>query len=195
MKTIYSRDANGGMTLIEVLVVIACVAIVIAMLLPGFSGTHKSPMAPCMTHVRQIGIVSIMYAADNNGKFAIQISVTNGGTREFLERGQTFPHFQKLSKYLLDLPMLICPADKTRHAAQSYANLADTNLSYFLNADVSTNDPSKSIMAGDRQLQANGEAIGHGTVALQTNMDLSWIPAMHHGSGILGFADGHVQIC
>ena len=175
--------------------VVAVVVIFVAMLLPAFGGSHKSPSAPCMSHVRQIDLAFQMYADDNNGKFAIQTSVTNHGTMEFLERNQTFPHFQKLSGYIFYFPTFVCPADTSRHAAESYANLTDTNLSYFLSADVSTNNPATSILIGDRNLEANGVPVGHGTFTLNTNMNLVWnSSAMHRRVGVLGFADGHAEI-
>jgi prepilin-type processing-associated H-X9-DG protein len=194
MKTNFSRDANGGLTLIEVLVVVACVVIVVAMLLPMRSHPDRSPIPGCMSNVRQIDLGLIMYADDNDGKFAIQTSTNNGGTREFLDGNQTFPHYQKLSKYILSMPVLVCPADENRHVANGYEHLTDANLSYFLNADVSTNNPSRSIMIGDRYFQANGTAVHHGTFTVKTNMELAWTFAMHRSRGILGFADGHAEV-
>jgi prepilin-type processing-associated H-X9-DG protein len=136
-----------------------------------------------------------MYASENNGKFPIQTAVTNGGTMDFLERDQTFPHYQKLSVYLLNTGVLVCPADKNRRAPDSYKNLTDTNISYFLNADVSTNNPTASIMLGDRNLEANGQPIGHGTYTLATKMNLGWTRELHPNGGALGFADGHAEFC
>ena len=194
MKTNFSRDANGGLTLIEALVVVACVVILMAMLLPGLSGSHKSQAGICMGRVREVEIGFLMYAGDNHGKFAIQTSITNNGTMEFLERNQTFPHYQKLLKYLPQMSSFICPADKNRQPAANFDSLTDSNLSYFLNADISSNNP-RSIMMGDRCLQANGEPVGHGTFIAQTNMHFTWTSEMHRGFGILGFADGHAELC
>jgi hypothetical protein len=194
MKTRIPREANQAMTLIEVLAVITVVVVLIALLLPLTSGSHQSSGPSCLFNVHEIAIGSLMYAEDNHGKFAIQTSVTNGGTMEFLDRNQTSPHYQKLSNYLQNVRFLVCPDDKTRHASDNYEHLTDTNLSYFLTADFSTNNPSKSIMAGDRHFQANGTPVRHGTFTVRTNLDLSWTLKMHRGNGILGFIDGHAQI-
>jgi hypothetical protein len=183
------------MTLIEVLLVLLMIAIAAAMILPAPHRPQRSDRISCMSNIKQIDLGFIMYAADNHGKFAIQTSVTNGGTMEFLEHNQTFPHYQKLSPYNLNTRLLVCPSDKDRHVPDSYKNLSDTNLSYFLSADVSTNAPFTSIMAGDRNLEANGKAVRHGTVTLEKNMNLSWTPEMHRLAGVLGFADGHAEIC
>ncbi len=180
--------------MIEVLVVIACVVILVAFLVPMRSHPDRSPMSWCMSNVRQINIGFIMYASDNDGKFPIQTSVTNGGTMEFLDRNQTFPHYQKLSQYIRSMPVLVCPANKKRSAAIDYDHLTDTNVSYFLNADIFTNKPSQSIMAGDHHLQADGAAVHHGTFTVKSNMDLAWTSELHQKRGILGFVDGHAEV-
>jgi prepilin-type N-terminal cleavage/methylation domain-containing protein/prepilin-type processing-associated H-X9-DG protein len=195
MKTNFSRDANGGMTLIEVLVVIACVVILIAFLLPRLNTPEHATRPMCMNNLKTIGIELIMYTEDNHGKFPICVSITNGGTMEYLDRNQTFPHYQKLSADTNLVRFLVCPADKKRKAAASFATLTDSNISYCLNADVSTNNPTQSIMTSDRNLQVNGQPVHHGTLVLSTDMDAGWTPEMHPGGGVLGFADGHVEFC
>ena len=114
---------------------------------------------------------------------------------EYLSRNETFPHFQKLSQYILPLDIVVCPADKNRQAAENYHHLTDTNLSYFLNADVSTNRDPTSILAGDRNLQANGRAVSSGLFTMTTNLDMGWTRELHPNLGVLAFADGHVEIC
>jgi len=193
MKTNFHRFANGGLTVVEMLVVVACVVILTALVLPMRSTPSRSPRTSCMNNVRILGIDLLIYAADNHGKFPIRTSITNGGTMEYLERNQTFPHYQKLSADTHLLPFLVCPADKTRKAAASFTNLTDTNISYCLNADVSNS--FQSIMTSDRQLQVNGQPVRHGTLVLATNMDIGWMPKQHMGGGVLGFADGHAEFC
>jgi len=175
------------------LVVIACVVILIALILPMGSRPNRSPRISCMTNVKIIGLNILMYEQDNHGKFPISVSITNGGTMEYLERNQTFPHYQKLSADTNLLRFLVCPADKTRKAAASFTALTDTNISYSLNADVSNS--VQSIMTSDRHLRVNGQPVRHGTLVLATNMDIGWMPKQHMGGGVLGFADGHAEFC
>ena len=183
------------MTLIEVLLVLLVIAVTAAMILPATVGPHKTPGISCSLNLRQIDLGFLLYAEDNHGKFAIRTSITNGGTMEFLERNQTFPHYQKLSPYIPYTRIFVCPTDKNRPAPDSYQNLSDTNLSYFLNADVSTNTPATSIMAGDRNLAADAHPVQHGTFTLRTSMNLAWTPELHRTMGVLAFADGHAEIC
>jgi prepilin-type processing-associated H-X9-DG protein len=59
--------------------------------------------------------------------------------------------------------------------------------------DATNSGPSKTILTGDRNLQAGGQAVRPGLFALATNLDLSWTGEMHSKGGLLAFVDGHVE--
>ena len=59
-----------GFTLIELLVVIAIIAILAAILLPVLAkAKEKGKRAQCINNLRQVGMVSLMYASDTSDKF------------------------------------------------------------------------------------------------------------------------------
>ena len=194
MEKLSTRRANKAMTLLEVLVVVAVIAIVLATILPTRPRGYHNRTTGCLNHLRQINLGVLLYVNDNKHKFPLQFSVTDGGTMDFLQSNHTFPHYKKLSAYIHNPGVLICPTDSQRHAAANYEDLTDKNLSYFLNADVSLRErPAFSILAGDRNLQANGQVVHPGLFVLTTNMDMSWTSELHPPIGNLAFADGHAQ--
>lgn len=148
-----------------------------------------------MSQLRQIPIAILMYADDNKGKIPMQWPVSNGGTMEFVYSNATYVQYQKLGAYLTP-ESLICPVEEQRLAVTNFNQLTDTNLSYFLNADASlTNNPTASIPAGDRNLEANGRPVSPGLFVLTTNLNMNWTRELHPSGGNLAFADGHVEFC
>jgi competence protein ComGC len=195
MKTLSGNRKVSGFTLIELLVIIFVIAVLAAMLLPATTHGGKARIPWCMNNQKQIDLGFQVFAGDNNGKFPMQLSVTNGGTMELVRNGNVFPHIQRISKVYDGhyMGILICPSDTERHAATNFETMNDLNISYFLNADASTNNPSASILTGDRNLEAVNWPVKSGLFVLTTNVYMRWTDDLHTRRGCLSFADGHVQ--
>jgi hypothetical protein len=182
------------MTLVEVLVVLGVIAVLLVLLLPiGGGPPRPTANVHCLSNLKQTAIGFFMWTENHDGRFPWQVSVTNGGSMEFVARGCAFPHFQTLSSFFKQPECFICPTDKAKRAAKDYADLSDQNISYFLNLDVSTNRPSAAILLGDRNLQANAQPAKPGLFILSTNLDMGWTGDLHAWRGCLAFADGHVE--
>ncbi|HEV2319140.1 MAG TPA: type II secretion system protein [Verrucomicrobiae bacterium] len=120
------RGRSFGFTLVELLIVVAVIAILASLLLPVLSAARaKSQQTACVNNLRQLAACWFMYANDNGSKYAnnlplvdlptisnnwalgnmqIPVQATNAG---FLERGELFPYTTQPSLYH-------CPADPTR---------------------------------------------------------------------------------
>jgi prepilin-type processing-associated H-X9-DG protein len=192
--TASAKPATAALTLLEVLVIITILAVLTLMLLPALRSRRIRPdWGSCHVHLRCAGLAFRQWAEDNNGRLPMQVSVTNGGTLEWVARGDAAAHFRVLSNYLNTPAMVWCPTDTARTRAREFSDqFSNSNLSYFVGADAATNRPAM-LLAGDRNLTMPGTQLKSGLCVLATNNSVGWTEALHRRRGNILFVDGHVE--
>src|ERR1051325_8645690 len=173
-----------GFTLTELLVVIAIIGILAALLLPAVSRSEmRAKRIWCINNLQQLGVGFQMFAHDHNGNFPMEVPMSEGGTKEFVQNGYiigaqfyfAYRHFQVLSNDVSDAKILVCPTD-TREAARSISSLQNSNVSYFVGVYADYGKPT-SILAGDRNIES---ASGTSTILTDENQ-LHWTKEMQIG--------------
>lgn len=94
------RPTPGGFTLIEMLVVIAVIALLVALLLPALGRAKESGRrAACASNLRQLSVALSIYAGENEGDYP------------------PINHLKRWPQYLYrsyeNLDVLLCPTDPT----------------------------------------------------------------------------------
>jgi len=116
MKQVPCKRVAEAFSLVELLVVAAMLALAAALLIPAMNNRPATATVPhCLSNLRQVGCAFQMFADDNNGQFPTQVSITNGGSLEFIGSNSPALHFRTLSSYLgRGWSVWHCPADRYR---------------------------------------------------------------------------------
>jgi prepilin-type N-terminal cleavage/methylation domain-containing protein len=194
MKISIANPQTHGLTLFEVLVVVAVLLLLAAVILPNLDNSHH-PYARinCINNQKQIGLAFRIWEGDNNDRYPMAVEATNGGAMESVLAGNPMWTFQVMSNELSTPKLLVCPADPARQWPSSFGYLLTaTNVSYFVNADAAETNP-QDILLGDDNLQLHGTRLKSGLRIIATNDPVSWGPDRHKHAGYLGMADGSVQ--
>lgn len=181
-----------AMTLVEVLVVFAIVALLVALVAPRFGiSRQRAVRACCNCHLKQIGLAFRIYANDHDGDLPWNTSVTNGGTTESRESSQVFRHFLAASNELSTPKILTCPVDTQKFVTSDFSIFGNSNLSYFVAVSSDETDP-QAPLSGDRNI--SGGSLSNGFMqTFLSPLAAQWTRALHDRNGNYGLADGSVQ--
>ena len=198
MKSLWQNRNERAFTLVEMLVVIAIIAVLAALLLPALTrGKQRAQRVECIGNLKEMGTAFQMFAHDHQGKFPMQTPQAEGGSQEYVTAGTYIPgpfyfsfrHLQALANELVVPRILVCPADREREPALSFGVLQNSNVSYFVGVGADFNTPS-SVLAGDRNITSDVDATGS---LLYGGRGLSWTKEMHFFKGNILFSDAHVE--
>jgi hypothetical protein len=98
-----------------------------------------------------------------------------------------------MSNELSTPKILHCPNDLAHFETNSFDGLSGSNISYFVNADVTNETNPQMILSGDDNFEIGGVPIKSGLSEISSNAPISWTAARHHFVGNIGMADGSVQ--
>jgi prepilin-type processing-associated H-X9-DG protein len=162
-------------TLVELVVVIAIIAIVTISLLPAFANTRSSARRLiCANNLRQAGVAFRNWGAAHDGNTPMQYSWAAGGASGHVGRKTdtpnqlvsmgTFGFFLVMSNELKTPKILFCPAEyeaSCRQPATTFVNAPlgtngvpytnNLNVSYFVGVDALDSLP-RTLMMGDHNL-------------------------------------------
>jgi prepilin-type processing-associated H-X9-DG protein len=187
-----SRRRFGAFNLVELLVVIAVVAVMVGMLLPARHRPVKAERIKCVNNLKNIGLSFRIFATDHQDRFPFEVPVNEGGSSNEVSSGTVYLHFLVMSNELSTPKLLSCPADRKRKPARSFAELQNVNVSYFVGLNASEKEP-QTFLAGDRNLTTNGQPVGPGLIELTPDLKVGWTKEIHNLQGNVAMGDGSVQ--
>ncbi len=174
------RKENVAFTLIELIVVLAIIAILAASLLPVLAARSRPQVLriTCSNNLKQVGLAFRTWAISHNGFMPMQVSGAEGGNAEDVQTyartlgtTQAGSHgackmFLCLSNELTTPKFLFCPAEyetSYRQMATTFSGVSapgtvpytnDLNTSYFVGVDASEAYP-RMLLTGDHNLGGN----------------------------------------
>ena len=193
-----------GFSCIDLVLIIAAAAGILLIILPRIARSRmRSARIGCTNSLKQVGLAFRIWAGDNDDKFPMQVSVTNGGAMELANEGSAHAVFMVMSNELNTPKILTCPDETNpqRVAATVFALnapagsipfTATNHLSYFVGLDADETKPD-SILSGDDNFVVGPVTPSAGLWRLNTNSLVEWSKSRHTYGGNVGMADGSVQ--
>lgn len=161
----YESDKKAAFTLLELLVVMAVMAILAGLLLPTLARTKaRAQSVQCLNNLRQVSLSFRLWADDHGGNYPTHVMGCDGGpvmivTNSTISSAPTknqpvmYRVFQALSNELATPKVLCCPSEKLHGASKNWAephagDFCMKSVSYLLGVDTVEAAP-KMLLSGD----------------------------------------------
>ena len=182
---------RAAFTLIELLVVIAIIAILASLLLPALAKSkQKAKEIECVSLLHQGGLALRLWANDQNGAFPWAVLSADGGSSD---SGDWADHFRSCSNELVTPKVLVCPLDKDKTVAESWALLAGfDNVSFFFGTTAKETEPQGLLMGDGHVLGGGGGLDPYWNNGVAGSIDATWDPTIRK-QGNIALADGSAR--
>jgi competence protein ComGC len=189
-RMVNQRNAAFGLT--EFLIAIVCALVLVLLILPSIPREkEQSPRVKCTINLKQVALSYALWSQDNEQGFPMETPASKGGIRELALAGDLLSTVRIASNQMRTTSILLCPAEKKRKVAETFASLTTANISYFINVDAALTNQNH-ILAGDRNLALGGIPVRSGFLELTDPYTLSWTKGSesHDHAGNVALVDG-----
>ncbi|MEI6503239.1 MAG: prepilin-type N-terminal cleavage/methylation domain-containing protein [Armatimonadota bacterium] len=187
---------RSGFTLVELLVVVAIIAILAAILLPVFAkAREKARQSSCLSNLRQFSTAILSYAQDYDDTLPLGTTLDAAGARTLADLAQP---------YVGDTQIIICPSDRT--GSVEIANIFAAfgipmavggvgRMSYaanYLLMPSMIDNPLPVVALGSVAFPSECPMVFDGLWNTAMPLPGPSAPGLRHNDGLnIGYADGH----
>ncbi len=204
---------HAGFTLVEMLVVVAVIAVLIGVLLPSLSAARKrAQTTQCLSQARQVATALNAFSASNNNRLPENRPLVKPGEHV------TWRYVLSRDGYLSDLKAWVCPAHPGQPLSEmgSYDNgtvcVGDVASSYAVNGhvlwrldkkqseaernDAAIKRPSHTILVAETRGAFPDLRVTNFVLTadfMDGGVESGYYGYWHNGAGTYAFHDGHAE--